>query len=868
MPAHARVVEQAGRGRRDVPVACRRRSASATRPPAARRPACSPPTARNARTCAASCGVHVGRAAASPRRVPVVAEDRRDGAGEHPHRPVEADDQDAVRRVAARSSAAARGPPARRAGARARCRSGRAARARRSPAARRAAARERAAPGAPRPASAARKPTDARHGVDEVHPRRSRAARRAGPCPSPTRMPQRTRSPGRRPSARPARRGTVSGGRPHAGRRAGQAQHQRGRDGERRSRRSAAAGAAAGACRRSDLHERPRQVRGQHGQRDQAGRQQDEHRHERELDRAASLPSPTSNSISSSTPSSPVSQTPCAQLGRRRATARASTTAREHEDEGDGQLGQQLAPLGARGAREHGLARCDRGLAKARRAWGHTHVLIGRAAATLSDMSAHCPMRPTRVQGRYQADVREQPSMDALRQSRNAARQTRRSHPNMPFPARRRSLTSRSARRAARRARPGQERDRQPYDCTPDPTLTQPFAPFERPRPVHARRQPGLEAGAASWTLTGGAAVVAGNEPWFVARRGRQPRARPARRLVAPTTAPICIDETYTHFRLFARNAGSGKRSLEIDVLYYDTKGKLLATKPYGYETTSTAWQPTPRDRDRRLGQEPGRRRRARRLPLHAEGQGRPLRDRRRLRRSLRTRPLKSAHAVRVSARCSPAARATASGSPATIASRIAPWPSATATSASCARRSAPAAGGRAPGRRRRRSAGCRRARAGRDGTCGRGRGTRCVSRLRAAAMPASTIPRRCSASSASSAPARRASIGTSSSARSSSAASRSARGVLDDPEPAVADLLDHAAVRELEQRLAHRRDRDAHARRQRGRGVDLARRDLAVDDRRADPADGLAAQARALDRGVQAHVGRFARPCSRIALR
>ena len=37
-----------------------------------------------------------------------------------------------------------------------------------------------------------------------------------------------------------------------------------------------------------------------------------------------------------------------------------------------------------------------------------------------------------------------------------------------------------------------------------------------------------------------------------------------------------------------------GQARLEIDVLYYDTKGKLLSTKPYGYETTATAWQPTP----------------------------------------------------------------------------------------------------------------------------------------------------------------------------------------------------------------------------------------------------------------------------------
>jgi hypothetical protein len=132
-----------------------------------------------------------------------------------------------------------------------------------------------------------------------------------------------------------------------------------------------------------------------------------------------------------------------------------------------------------------------------------------------------------------------------------------------------------------------------PYDCKPNPTLTQPFAPFGDLGLYTPVANQGFEAAATSWTLAGGAAVVAGNEPWKVGG------AADSHALDLPSgssavTSPICIDQTYPYFRLFALNAGSGKRSLEIDVLYYDTKGKLLSTKPYGYETTSTAWQPTP----------------------------------------------------------------------------------------------------------------------------------------------------------------------------------------------------------------------------------------------------------------------------------
>jgi hypothetical protein len=132
-----------------------------------------------------------------------------------------------------------------------------------------------------------------------------------------------------------------------------------------------------------------------------------------------------------------------------------------------------------------------------------------------------------------------------------------------------------------------------PYDCKPDPTLTKPFAPFGDLGLYTPVANQGLEAASTSWTLSGRATVVAGNEPWKVGgSTDSHSLDLPAGS--AAVTAPICIDQTYPHFRLFALNAGSGKRSLEVDVLYYDTKGKLLSTKPYGYASATTAWQPTP----------------------------------------------------------------------------------------------------------------------------------------------------------------------------------------------------------------------------------------------------------------------------------
>jgi hypothetical protein len=132
-----------------------------------------------------------------------------------------------------------------------------------------------------------------------------------------------------------------------------------------------------------------------------------------------------------------------------------------------------------------------------------------------------------------------------------------------------------------------------PYDCKPGPTLTQPFAPLNDLALYTPVNNAGVEAGATSWTLSGGATVVTGNEPWQIGG-ATDSHALDLPAGSAAVTAPICIDQTYPYFRTFALNTGSAKRSLEIDVLYFDTKGKLLSTKPYSYEDGSAAWQPTP----------------------------------------------------------------------------------------------------------------------------------------------------------------------------------------------------------------------------------------------------------------------------------
>jgi hypothetical protein len=132
-----------------------------------------------------------------------------------------------------------------------------------------------------------------------------------------------------------------------------------------------------------------------------------------------------------------------------------------------------------------------------------------------------------------------------------------------------------------------------PDACVPNATLSQTFAPWGDTSQYTPVVNAGFESDATGWTLTGGARVVAGNEPWSVGGSGH------TRSLSLPAgssavSAPMCIDETYPYFRLFATKLSAGKGSLKIDVLFFDAKGRVKNTKPFSYTAGTAGWQPTP----------------------------------------------------------------------------------------------------------------------------------------------------------------------------------------------------------------------------------------------------------------------------------
>jgi hypothetical protein len=131
-----------------------------------------------------------------------------------------------------------------------------------------------------------------------------------------------------------------------------------------------------------------------------------------------------------------------------------------------------------------------------------------------------------------------------------------------------------------------------PYDCAPQPTLAQNFATWGDTGLYTPVPNAGLEDGAAGWTLTNGANVVAGNEPWQIggASHGNALDLPAGAKAITP---PLCIDETYPHFRFFVRNTGAAKAALKVEVVYFDAKGNVVNASPYDYKGAAPAWQPT-----------------------------------------------------------------------------------------------------------------------------------------------------------------------------------------------------------------------------------------------------------------------------------
>ncbi len=122
----------------------------------------------------------------------------------------------------------------------------------------------------------------------------------------------------------------------------------------------------------------------------------------------------------------------------------------------------------------------------------------------------------------------------------------------------------------------------------PGQTYVKPFLPWLDPASYVLLQNGSLES-SAGWTLSGGAKLVAGNEPW------RVNRTSDSRSLSLPsgssaTSPPMCVTLFHPTLRFFATNSGLLTTTLRVDMIT-DVLG-LKLTLPIGL-VIAGSWQPT-----------------------------------------------------------------------------------------------------------------------------------------------------------------------------------------------------------------------------------------------------------------------------------
>ena len=121
-------------------------------------------------------------------------------------------------------------------------------------------------------------------------------------------------------------------------------------------------------------------------------------------------------------------------------------------------------------------------------------------------------------------------------------------------------------------------------------TLTQPFAKWGDSAPYKLMPGGSFESGAPGWTLSHGASIVSGSEPFGATGSvGSHSLYLPAG--ASAESPATCVNAAYPTFRLFARNANL-LSTVAVQVAYDDPVVGRVAL-PVGTIALGTSWKPT-----------------------------------------------------------------------------------------------------------------------------------------------------------------------------------------------------------------------------------------------------------------------------------
>jgi hypothetical protein len=101
----------------------------------------------------------------------------------------------------------------------------------------------------------------------------------------------------------------------------------------------------------------------------------------------------------------------------------------------------------------------------------------------------------------------------------------------------------------------------------------------------------GFESGTNGWSLSGGAYVGSGNEPWYANGWGSRSLTLPAG--ASATSPSFCINLLDPSVRMFTR--GSKGSDLQIQVVFRGLTGNITGIFNFANENGSGAWSPSDR---------------------------------------------------------------------------------------------------------------------------------------------------------------------------------------------------------------------------------------------------------------------------------
>jgi hypothetical protein len=127
-----------------------------------------------------------------------------------------------------------------------------------------------------------------------------------------------------------------------------------------------------------------------------------------------------------------------------------------------------------------------------------------------------------------------------------------------------------------------------------DPTSTQAFSQFGDSSFYARLYNNDFENGAAGWSLSGGARVVSGNEPYYLSGRRADNHSLLLPAGSSAYSGTVCFALGDWHLRLLAKRV-SGTGGLHVQVVVPSLVGGLLTVLDGGTINGSGSWAPSPR---------------------------------------------------------------------------------------------------------------------------------------------------------------------------------------------------------------------------------------------------------------------------------